>query len=83
MPLTCILTTSDGNLPVDATAISARKWAAVHRVRPRPLLACPECGVRLHAKQSHRGLRFFAHDHANRDCSLNGETEAHRHLKRL
>jgi len=35
----------------------------------------------MHAKISPRGLRFFAHDAANRECSLTGETIEHRLLK--
>jgi hypothetical protein len=35
----------------------------------------------MHAKASKVGLRFFAHDHANDDCHLNGETPQHRYLK--
>jgi competence protein CoiA len=35
----------------------------------------------LHAKVSQRGLRFFAHDAAHRDCPLAGETIEHRLLK--
>ena len=56
-------------------------WSAVHRVRPRAPLSCRECGHGLHAKLSPRGLRFFAHDPAAPECSLTGETIAHRLLK--
>jgi Competence protein CoiA-like family len=35
----------------------------------------------MHAKTSRLGLRFFAHDHANGDCRLNGESPQHRYLK--
>lgn len=84
MPLTCIQTTKTGGLArLDVTELRGEEWSALHRVRPRPLLSCPECGGRLHAKQSHKGFRFFAHDHANRGCSLTRETEEHQHLKRL
>lgn len=44
-------------------------------------LTCRECGHGLHAKLSPKGLRFFAHDAAAPDCSLAGETIAHRLLK--
>jgi hypothetical protein len=84
MPLTCIQTLVTGELTrLDATNLRGEVWSAIHRVKPRPMLFCPECGVRLHAKRSHKRLRFFAHDLANRHCSLTGETEEHRHLKRL
>lgn len=81
MPLTCILTTPRGATRLDATQLAAKEWARIHRVRPRPILACPECGSRIHAKESHLGFRFFAHDHAQRDCALSGETREHLRLK--
>lgn len=56
-------------------------WQSIHRVRPRVPLTCPACGGFMHAKVSPRGLRFFAHDAASSDCSLNGETPDHRLLK--
>jgi hypothetical protein len=56
-------------------------WQSIHRVRPRVTLGCPACGGSMHAKVSPRGLRFFAHDAACRDCPLNGETPDHRLLK--
>ena len=56
-------------------------WSAIHRARPRPPLSCRECGHGLHAKISPRGLKFFAHDPAAPECSLIGETIAHRLLK--
>jgi competence protein CoiA len=56
-------------------------WEAIHRARPRAPLTCRECGHGLHAKLSPKGLRFFAHDRAAPDCSLVGETMAHRLLK--
>ncbi|MEU4218254.1 competence protein CoiA family protein [Actinoplanes sp. NPDC026623] len=56
-------------------------WQSVHRVRPRVALCCTACGRSMHAKVSPLGLRFFAHDAAQRDCPLNGETAAHRLLK--
>jgi hypothetical protein len=58
------------------------EWALVHLVSPRPLMACPDCGVRMGTVESKLGLRFFRHDHAVRECSMNGETLAHRNLKR-
>jgi len=56
-------------------------WSAIHRARPRAPLCCRECGHGLHAKLSPKGLRFFAHDAAAPNCSLAGETIAHRLLK--
>jgi competence protein CoiA len=56
-------------------------WSAVHRARPRVPLTCRECGHGVHAKLSPKGLRFFAHDAVAPDCSLAGETIAHRLLK--
>ncbi|MFF5291837.1 competence protein CoiA [Paractinoplanes globisporus] len=56
-------------------------WQSIHRVRPRIPLRCPGCGHAMHAKVSPLGLRFFAHDAAQRDCALNGETVDHRLLK--
>jgi len=47
----------------------------------RAPLTCRECGRGLHATLSPKGLRFFAHDAAAPDCSLAGETIAHRLLK--
>lgn len=82
MPLTCILrSSSEGTRRLDSTTVADDEWAEVHRAKPRPLLACPECGVRMHAKASRLGLRFFAHDHENSQCSLSGETPQHRYLK--
>jgi len=84
MPLTCILTTpSSVSQRFDATDAQGSEWQRIYRVRPRPLLTCPECRSRVHAKVSRRGLRFFAHDQAQRRCSLGGETQEHLHLKRL
>lgn len=68
---------------LDATADTLGEgvtWEQVYRVRPRAVLTCRGCGGGLHAKQSTRGLRFFAHDHET-DCPLNGETVSHRLLK--
>jgi competence CoiA-like predicted nuclease len=84
MPLTCILARpSSVSQRFDATDAQDSEWQRVYRVRPRPLLTCPECLSRVHAKVSRRGLRFFAHDQAQRGCSLGGETQEHLHLKRL
>jgi Competence protein CoiA-like family len=84
MPLTCNLTRpSSFSQRFDATDAQDSEWQRIYRVRPRPLLTCPECRSRVHAKVSRRGLRFFAHDQAQRGCSLGGETQAHLHLKRL
>ena len=81
MPLTAV--------HVDAGVLDATRpdlgaglaWDRLHRARPRAPLTCTGCGAGLHAKQSHRGMRFFAHDHAQSGCPLNGETVAHRLLK--
>ena len=56
-------------------------WDRVHRARPRAPLTCTGCGAGLHAKQSHGGVRFFAHDRAQSGCPLNGESPKHRLLK--
>ncbi|MBP8532122.1 hypothetical protein GWI24_02605 [Streptomyces sp. MK37H] len=69
---------------IDATAEGLGcdwSWSAIHRVRPRVPLTCPECGRGLRAKVSRRGLRFFAHDPGSPTCSLTGETMEHRLLK--
>ncbi|MGW8702348.1 competence protein CoiA family protein [Streptomyces eurythermus] len=57
-------------------------WEAVYRARPRPALACTQCGGPMHAKVSPRGGRFFAHDRRSPACAGAGETEEHRSLKR-
>jgi len=56
-------------------------WSGIHRSRPRVLLVCAACAGSMHAKVSPRGLRFFAHDAARKECPLNGETPDHRLLK--
>ncbi|QIY56818.1 hypothetical protein HEP86_22675 [Streptomyces sp. RPA4-5] len=69
---------------IDATAEDLGckwPWSAVHRVRPRAVLTCPECGHGLQAKVSRRGLRFFAHDPGSPTCGLAGESMEHRLLK--
>lgn len=69
---------------IDATAADLGcgwAWTAIHRVRPRVLLACPECGHGVRAKKSHLGLRFFAHDPGAPTCGLAGESMEHRLLK--
>lgn len=69
---------------IDATAADLGcgwRWAAIHRVRPRVPLACPECGHSVRAKVSHLGLRFFAHDPGAPTCGLAGESIEHRLLK--
>lgn len=48
---------------------------------PRAWLVCPVCRKAVHAKVSSRQLRFFAHDAADKDCPLTGETLDHRLLK--
>ncbi|MFE7268196.1 competence protein CoiA family protein [Streptomyces sp. NPDC057592] len=54
-------------------------WKAIHR-KGEPL-ACPQCGHGLHAKESARGLRFFAHAPGSPMCALAGESLAHHLLK--
>lgn len=57
-------------------------WDDIHAVRPRPTLTCPVCSVGMHAKESSRGLRFFAHDpRQSGECPLRGESVEHRELK--
>ncbi|GIH20704.1 competence protein CoiA family protein [Rugosimonospora africana] len=56
-------------------------WQDIYRMRPRVPLVCQACRGSLHAKVSPRGLRFFAHDAARRDCPLAGESIEHRLLK--
>jgi Competence protein CoiA-like family len=68
----------DTTLPDLGVGVS---WRSVYRARPRVWLVCPACGGSMHAKVSSRGLRFFAHDVACRECPLTGETIAHRLLK--
>ncbi|MFG2823513.1 competence protein CoiA [Kitasatospora sp. NPDC048365] len=56
-------------------------WPAIHRVRPRVPLACPECGHGVHPKVSSGGLRFFAHDAGAPNCALAQESMEHHLLK--
>ncbi|MFJ8691058.1 competence protein CoiA family protein [Micromonospora wenchangensis] len=57
-------------------------WLAVHRVRPRVALRCPECGHGVHAKVSARKLRYFAHDPGRpTDCVWLNESLEHHLLK--
>ncbi|WP_328421744.1 competence protein CoiA family protein [Micromonospora sp. NBC_00389] len=57
-------------------------WSAVHRIRPRVALRCPECGHGVHAKVSARGLRYFAHDPGRlTDCAWLNESLEHHLLK--
>lgn len=60
---------------------SGWSWEAVHRVRPRIDLACPECAHRVHAKVSPRGTRYFAHDPNGPNCAMAGESLEHHLLK--
>ena len=77
MPLTAL----SGDEVIDATICSDEEFARVHRVRPRALLLCRECGASVHAKESKHGLRFFAHDRQQSECTSAGESPAHRALK--
>ena len=69
---------------LDATMVNLgadSEWQAVHRP-PSPLgLTCRGCAGIVHAKVSHRGLRFFAHARAEIDCIFTGESLSHRLLK--
>ncbi|MGP8303612.1 competence protein CoiA [Streptomyces inhibens] len=56
-------------------------WDAIHHVRPRVVMTCPECAHPLHAKVSRYGLRFFAHDPGSPTCALAGESMEHHLLK--
>ncbi len=67
---------------IDSTDLADSEWTALHRTRPRAELTCPACGRPMHAKVSSQGLRFFAHDRTSPECPSNGETPAHRELKR-
>jgi hypothetical protein len=80
MPLTAW---ADANELVDSTQCSDEVWTSVHKVSPRPMLLCPACTERVHAKVSPRGLRFFAHNAKQPHCDLHGETGLHRALKSL
>lgn len=82
MPLSALLEDVVLDATLDEMAPGVN-WATVHRVRPRPVLICPACGARLHAKVSPvpRRLRYFAHDAEASDCPLSGESLAHRLLK--
>ncbi|MGW7511235.1 hypothetical protein ACWGJ0_26495 [Streptomyces massasporeus] len=82
MPLTARLS-GHGTLDATLDGLGAgMAWEAVYRVRPRPVLACTDCGLPMHAKVSGRGGRFFAHDRRSATCAAVGETEEHRALKR-
>lgn len=77
MPLSC---RDEAGAELVAPFLEDHYWAAIHRVRPRPVLLCPFCNRRVHAKASSRGFRFFAHDAGHSGCSL-GETLSHLSLK--
>ncbi len=79
MPLTAVVS---GGALFDATACSDDDWAVIHKVKPRPVIACRVCQGPVHAKVSRLGLRFFAHDHKRDDCPTTGESAAHLALKR-
>lgn len=80
MPLTAFDVTGQ---TVDATVCDDATWLTLHKVRPRVLMVCRDCGKPMHAKVSSNGLRFFAHDARADNCSSLGETPAHLALKRL
>lgn len=80
MPLTALLA---GTVVLDATEpilADGVTWEQIHLARPRAQLTCRGCGGDLHAKQSNRGLRFFAHD-SKADCPYTQESLEHRLLK--
>ncbi|MFF3113607.1 competence protein CoiA [Kitasatospora sp. NPDC057904] len=82
MPLTA-LHPSHGTLDATVDDLGAGlHWSTVHRAKPRPDLRCPACAGLVHAKTSHRGLRFFAHDTVQPHCPSTGESLEHHHLKR-
>jgi hypothetical protein len=81
VPLTAVLADAGG---LDATMpgpAAEAAWAGVYRVRPVPLLTCPDCAGAVIAKMSRRGLRFFAHRARPASCAPGGETIAHHLLK--
>ncbi|MEU4490055.1 competence protein CoiA family protein [Streptomyces purpurascens] len=82
MPLTARLS-GHGTLDATLEGLGAgTAWEAVYQVRPRPALACTDCGLPMHAKVSGSGGRFFAHNRRSTNCAAAGETEEHRSLKR-
>jgi hypothetical protein len=57
-------------------------WSAVHKVRPRIALTCPDCEHSVHAKVSARKLKHFAHDPGRpADCAWLNESLEHHLLK--
>ncbi|GAA2811390.1 hypothetical protein GCM10010441_40060 [Kitasatospora paracochleata] len=58
-------------------------WAAIHRVRPRVPLGCPDCGHGMPAKvpPPPRRLRYFARDLGDKRCNLAEQTIEHHLLK--
>jgi competence protein CoiA len=69
----------DATLPDLGCGLS---WDAVHKVRPRAALRCPDCGHGVHAKVSSRRLRYFAHDPGRPgDCAWLNESLEHHLLK--
>jgi competence protein CoiA len=57
-------------------------WSSIHKVHPRIMLTCPDCGYGVHAKRSSRGLRYFAHDRQRPEhCELAEESMEHHLLK--
>ncbi|MFI9019296.1 competence protein CoiA [Streptomyces griseus] len=57
-----------------------RAWGEVHRVTGLRL-ACPECGGRVFARASRRGVRHFYHQVRPPDCELANESPEHHFLK--
>lgn len=86
MPLTARL--SGYRDPLDASQDdlgAGLSWDVVRGGDPRPDLRCPVCQGGMHARQSRRGTRFFAHNPyaaAERCPHRSGETEEHLTLKR-
>jgi competence CoiA-like predicted nuclease len=69
----------DATLPDLGCGLS---WDAVHKVRPRVALRCPDCGHGVHVKVSSRQLRYFAHDPGRPEgCAWLNESLEHHLLK--
>ncbi|WP_102922431.1 competence protein CoiA [Streptomyces noursei] len=85
MPLTAHLADRgllDATLP-ELGCSAAVPWESIYRTRPRATLTCRDCDQPMHAKISHRGARFFAHDRRSPHCPSAGETAEHRAFKKV
>lgn len=65
---------------LDATAVAAEQWDQAHRRAAQ--LVCPECGGRMVAAVSPRGMRHFRHYRRPDYCTSAGETAVHLEVKR-